>query len=240
MNRRFGWRRQGAAEASRRRLHLCDGVCCRCCRCRRPSSPKLDCARTPPQAPAWFRAPRAGQPEAGTVCAGRLFRLRRVCWKRTLLRVDHCGMRQPLTLLLPARPCLFSAYATYPSAMKGIFHIKNLHLGHLAKAFALRETPQAIHVCWCNGVQLFWFQHAHHFSHPLLHSLSSPPPSSLPTPPSLAMVATRAPAKRPASVADLPRARKREKNPAVPWPRRRSCRWASACGWAPSARCLAA
>ena len=183
MNRRFGWRRQGAAEASRRRLHLCDGVCCRCCRCRRPSSPKLDCARTPPQAPAWFRAPRAGQPEAGTVCAGRLFRLRRVCWKRTLLRVDHCGMRQPLTLLLPARPCLFSAYATYPSAMKGIFHIKNLHLGHLAKAFALRETPQAIHVCWCNGVQLFWFQHAHHFSHPLLHSLSSPPP--LPSPPRL-------------------------------------------------------
>ena len=91
-------------------------------------------------------------------------------------------MRQPLTLLLPARPCLFSAYATYPSAMKGIFHIKNLHLGHLAKAFALRETPQAIHVCWCNGVQLFWFQHAHHFSHPLLHSLSSPPPLFPPHP----------------------------------------------------------
>ncbi|EDQ86203.1 uncharacterized protein MONBRDRAFT_33876 [Monosiga brevicollis MX1] len=36
------------------------------------------------------------------------------------------------------------AYATYPSAMKGIFHVKHLHLGHLAKSFALREAPQGL------------------------------------------------------------------------------------------------
>ncbi|KAH7874644.1 P-loop containing nucleoside triphosphate hydrolase protein [Lentinula edodes] len=35
------------------------------------------------------------------------------------------------------------AYATHPSAEKHIFHIRHLHLGHLAKAFALRETPKA-------------------------------------------------------------------------------------------------
>ena len=34
------------------------------------------------------------------------------------------------------------AYATYPSSLKHIFHIKNLHLGHVAKSFALREAPK--------------------------------------------------------------------------------------------------
>lgn len=33
------------------------------------------------------------------------------------------------------------AYATHPSNEKHIFHIRHLHLGHLAKAFALREAP---------------------------------------------------------------------------------------------------
>ena len=35
------------------------------------------------------------------------------------------------------------AYATHPSNEKHIFHIRHLHLGHLAKAFALREAPNA-------------------------------------------------------------------------------------------------
>ncbi|THH04549.1 hypothetical protein EW145_g5438 [Phellinidium pouzarii] len=33
------------------------------------------------------------------------------------------------------------AYATHPADEKHIFHVRNLHLGHLAKAFALREAP---------------------------------------------------------------------------------------------------
>ena len=36
------------------------------------------------------------------------------------------------------------AYATHPSNEKHIFHVKNLHLGHLAKAFALREAPSKV------------------------------------------------------------------------------------------------
>lgn len=36
------------------------------------------------------------------------------------------------------------AYSTHPSNEKHIFHIKQLHLGHLAKAFALREAPNAV------------------------------------------------------------------------------------------------
>jgi ATP-dependent RNA helicase DDX31/DBP7 len=33
------------------------------------------------------------------------------------------------------------AYATHSAATKHIFHVKNLHLGHLAKSFALSEPP---------------------------------------------------------------------------------------------------
>ena len=36
------------------------------------------------------------------------------------------------------------AYATHPSEEKHLFHVRNLHLGHLAKAFALRETPDTV------------------------------------------------------------------------------------------------
>ncbi|CAG8676399.1 11842_t:CDS:2, partial [Ambispora leptoticha] len=36
------------------------------------------------------------------------------------------------------------AYATHSSSKKEIFHIKKLHLGHLAKSFALREAPSSI------------------------------------------------------------------------------------------------
>ena len=35
-------------------------------------------------------------------------------------------------------------YATYPRNMKHIMHVKGLHLGHVAKSFAMREDPTAI------------------------------------------------------------------------------------------------
>lgn len=44
--------------------------------------------------------------------------------------------------VLSAYQSFVRAYATYPSDLKHIFHIKNLHLGHVAKCFALRETPK--------------------------------------------------------------------------------------------------
>jgi ATP-dependent RNA helicase DDX31/DBP7 len=36
------------------------------------------------------------------------------------------------------------AYATHPSDEKHMFHIRNLHIGHLAKAFALRDAPTTV------------------------------------------------------------------------------------------------
>ena len=32
------------------------------------------------------------------------------------------------------------SYATYPAALKKVFHVKSLHLGHVAKSFALRVS----------------------------------------------------------------------------------------------------
>ncbi|KAK7164525.1 hypothetical protein R3I94_003048 [Phoxinus phoxinus] len=36
------------------------------------------------------------------------------------------------------------AYTTYPSSLKHVFHIRNLHLGHAAKSFGLRDAPQGL------------------------------------------------------------------------------------------------
>ncbi|OUM61445.1 hypothetical protein PIROE2DRAFT_24694, partial [Piromyces sp. E2] len=50
-------------------------------------------------------------------------------------------------LVLSAKKAFSSfvrAYATHSSSEKHIFHIKKLHLGHLAKCFALREAPSNI------------------------------------------------------------------------------------------------
>ncbi|KAI9283137.1 P-loop containing nucleoside triphosphate hydrolase protein [Sporodiniella umbellata] len=49
--------------------------------------------------------------------------------------------------VLMARKAFWStvrAYATHPATEKHIFHVKKLHLGHLAKSFALREAPSNI------------------------------------------------------------------------------------------------
>lgn len=34
------------------------------------------------------------------------------------------------------------SYATYPKDLKHIFHVRSLHLGHVAKSFGLRDAPQ--------------------------------------------------------------------------------------------------
>ena len=36
------------------------------------------------------------------------------------------------------------SYSCYASELKSIFHLKNLHIGHVAKSFGLREAPKQI------------------------------------------------------------------------------------------------
>lgn len=38
------------------------------------------------------------------------------------------------------------AYATYPRELKHIFHVRSLHLGHVAKSFGLRDAPKNLSV----------------------------------------------------------------------------------------------
>ena len=44
-------------------------------------------------------------------------------------------------LAIEAYCSFIRSYSAYPSELKPIFHIKKLHLGHLAKAFGIREKP---------------------------------------------------------------------------------------------------
>jgi ATP-dependent RNA helicase DDX31/DBP7 len=43
------------------------------------------------------------------------------------------------------------AYATHPSSEKHIFHVRHLHLGHLAKSFALRDAPKSVSTAGGSG-----------------------------------------------------------------------------------------
>ncbi|OWF51219.1 probable ATP-dependent RNA helicase DDX31 [Mizuhopecten yessoensis] len=54
------------------------------------------------------------------------------------------GSPQKTDLAVKGFQSFVKAYATYPSELKSIFHIKHLHLGHLAKSFGLRESPSKI------------------------------------------------------------------------------------------------
>lgn len=45
------------------------------------------------------------------------------------------------------------AYATHLSSERGVFNVKSLHLGHLAKAFGLRETPKKLGINSGNSSQ---------------------------------------------------------------------------------------
>ena len=48
----------------------------------------------------------------------------------------------PPRYCLPALQSFIRAYATYPRELKHIFHIRLLHLGHMAKSFGLRDAPK--------------------------------------------------------------------------------------------------
>ncbi len=50
----------------------------------------------------------------------------------------------PLFLSSPAYQSFVRAYATYPAELKRVFHVRTLHLGHVAKSFALQEAPTRI------------------------------------------------------------------------------------------------
>ncbi|XP_035683460.1 probable ATP-dependent RNA helicase DDX31 [Branchiostoma floridae] len=46
-----------------------------------------------------------------------------------------------LAMARKAYQSFIRAYATFPSSLKHIFHVRKLHLGHVAKSFGLRDAP---------------------------------------------------------------------------------------------------
>ncbi|EED22966.1 ATP dependent RNA helicase (Dbp7), putative [Talaromyces stipitatus ATCC 10500] len=64
------------------------------------------------------------------------------------LDVERWALENPQSLELARRAFQshIRAYATHVAAERNMFNIKGLHLGHLAKAFALRDRPSKINV----------------------------------------------------------------------------------------------
>ncbi len=46
------------------------------------------------------------------------------------------------------------AYSTHSKETKHVFHIKKVHLGHLAKSFALRDTPTQFKVFYLLYIEI--------------------------------------------------------------------------------------
>lgn len=84
----------------------------------------------PPKMNPAFTLPRSAE-EGAT-------KLQQSCEELLLSSPDH------LALAKKGYISFVRAYASYPASMKNIFHVKDLHLGHYAKSFALREAPSVL------------------------------------------------------------------------------------------------
>lgn len=84
-------------------------------------------------------------PTSGTVSSGREWEEKATDWQ---LDVERWALENPKHLEQARRAYQshIRAYATHVAAEREIFNIKTLHLGHLAKAFALRDKPGSIKV----------------------------------------------------------------------------------------------
>lgn len=63
---------------------------------------------------------------------------------RLLTLVESGGKMNLKSLGVKAFQSFIRSYATHTKATKHIFHIKNLHLGHLCKNFVLKDTPSSL------------------------------------------------------------------------------------------------
>ncbi|XP_031412071.1 LOW QUALITY PROTEIN: probable ATP-dependent RNA helicase DDX31 [Meleagris gallopavo] len=61
---------------------------------------------------------------------------------RQNLRIMFTPVRGPSGGQKKALQSFLCAYTAYPRSLKHIFHIKSIHLGHVAKSFGLRDAPQ--------------------------------------------------------------------------------------------------
>ncbi|KAI9745638.1 MAG: ATP-dependent RNA helicase dbp7 [Claussenomyces sp. TS43310] len=93
---------------------------------------------------------RGGGVGTHTKAARRAWEDRATEWQldveRWLLEAPSRGPALALALARRAFQSHIRAYATHVAAERPFFNLRNLHLGHLAKAFALRDAPASIRV----------------------------------------------------------------------------------------------
>ncbi|XP_053764460.1 probable ATP-dependent RNA helicase DDX31 isoform X2 [Panthera pardus] len=65
---------------------------------------------------------------------------------RRYLKITCTPVRGGVSWAKKALQSFIRAYATYPRELKHIFHVRSLHLGHVAKSFGLRDAPQNLGV----------------------------------------------------------------------------------------------
>ena len=54
------------------------------------------------------------------------------------------AVAQLATLATPAFQSFVRAYACHEKSLRAVFHVRSLHLGHVAKSFALQKTPAVL------------------------------------------------------------------------------------------------
>ncbi|KAL4825894.1 hypothetical protein H8958_013541 [Nasalis larvatus] len=80
--------------------------------------------------------------------AARGLDLPQVTWIVQVLQTAAAASEIPASLNYPnmgvhaTLQSFIQAYATYPRELKHIFHVRSLHLGHVAKSFGLRDAPR--------------------------------------------------------------------------------------------------
>jgi ATP-dependent RNA helicase DDX31/DBP7 len=58
--------------------------------------------------------------------------------------VDQSKEDDLKTMAAKAYQSFIRSYATHTKVTKEIFHVKNLHLGHIAKSFGLKDPPSVV------------------------------------------------------------------------------------------------
>lgn len=63
------------------------------------------------------------------------------CISFSLCLVNEAQDLDLKALAIKAYQSFIRSYATHTKSTKHIFHVKNLHLGHISKSFGLKEPP---------------------------------------------------------------------------------------------------
>ncbi|XP_047134868.1 ATP-dependent DNA helicase DDX31 [Hydra vulgaris] len=68
----------------------------------------------------------------------------KVTYLQNIIELECTKSKNFKQLAISAYNSFIQSYSSYPSTVKEMFHVKNLHLGHIAKSFGLRDAPNKL------------------------------------------------------------------------------------------------